>query len=198
MTEYHRTAGGIVSLPFQQKTPKFYRLSTDPLVRGKFWVLTKARTRLQGIFMPGTRQNKPMEKKSEYHLKSTCPDISADSSWTILYDTIYAIQDVKDNTKASITSIAVRHKSHTKVVLTAVALIQVLLLTITGLVPALGYVYFARTCGGTIITLGVMLRNLDAESPANCLWWFKYGCWMTGGAIASGLIGEYITRLVLV
>ena len=119
-------------------------------------------------------------------------------SWTILYDTIYAIQDVKDDTKAGIKSIAVRHKSHTKVVLAAVALVQVLLLAITGLVPALGYVYFAGTCGGTIITLGVMLRNLDAESPANCLWWFKYGCWMTGGAIASGLIGEYITRLVLV
>ena len=119
-------------------------------------------------------------------------------SWTILYDTVYAIQDVKDDTKAGVKSIAVRHKSHTKVLLAAVALIQVLLLAVTGLVAALGYTYYAGTCGGTIITLGIMLRRLDVESPANCLWWFKYGCWITGGAVASGLVGEYVTRLVLV
>ena len=116
--------------------------------------------------------------------------------WTILYDSIYAIQDVKDDLKAGVKSIAVRHEDHTKVLLSVVALVQVFLLVVTGLIATLGAIYFSGTCGGTVIALGMMVRRLDVKSPANCLWWFEYGCWTTGGAIACGLIGEYIARLI--
>ncbi len=116
--------------------------------------------------------------------------------WTILYDTVYALQDVKDDPKAGVKSIAVRHEHHVKAVLAVVALAQVFSLVTTGFFAALGPFYFVGTCCGTIVTLGIMVRRLDVESPANCLWWFKYGCWITGGTISSGLIGEYIATLI--
>jgi 4-hydroxybenzoate polyprenyltransferase len=28
----------------------------------------------------------------------------------------------------------------------------------------------------------------------NCWWWFRSGCWMTGGAITLGLTGEYLAH----
>ena len=130
-------------------------------------------------------------------IPSGCLYISA-VFWTTSYDTVYALQDVKDDPKAGVKSIAVRHKDHTKTLLAIIALIQVLLLLITGLAAGLGPVYFARTCCGTALASGAMVQKLDVESPANCLWWFKYECWITGGAVSTGLIGEYLMRMILV
>ncbi len=115
-------------------------------------------------------------------------------AWTIIYDTIYAHQDMKDDAKAGVKSMAVKLGDRTKLVLSFLVLLQVALLVGAGVLMELGFFYFAGTCGGALATLGLMVWSVDLEKPEECWWWFKNGCWYTGGAIASGFMLEYSRR----
>lgn len=116
-------------------------------------------------------------------------------SWTVLYDMIYAHMDIKDDFKAGIKSIALRHEKNTKVVLTGLAVVQVGLLAAAGVAVGAGPVFFVGSCGSAVATLGTMIWRVNLKDVGNCWWWFKYGCWFTGGGIAAGLLGEYVARL---
>ncbi len=116
-------------------------------------------------------------------------------AWTIIYDTIYAHQDVEDDSKAGVKSIAVRHKDSSKVLLSALAITQVALLAVTGISTGMGPVYFAGVCGGVGTSLLVMVRKVNLSEPNECMWWFKNGTWFVGGAITTGLFGEYLFKL---
>ncbi len=117
---------------------------------------------------------------------------AANIAWTVLYDTIYAHQDVKDDTRIGIKSMAVKHGA--KTILTGLAAVQVSLLAVTGWIIGAGPVYFLGTCGGATTALVTMIWRARLEKPENCWWWFKWGCWFTGGSVASGLMGEYWLR----
>ena len=112
--------------------------------------------------------------------------------WTVLYDTIYAHQDVKEDIKVGIKSIAVKHGA--KTLLSGLAATQVVLLATTGWIVGAGPVYFIGTCGGAMTALATMIWRVRLNRPADCGWWFQWGCWFTGGSIASGLMGEYWLR----
>ncbi len=117
---------------------------------------------------------------------------AANIAWTVLYDTIYAHQDVKDDTRIGIKSMAVKHGA--KTILTGLAAVQVSLLAVTGWIIGAGPVYFLGTCGGATTALATMIGRARLDKPENCWWWFKWGCWFTGGSVASGLMGEYWLR----
>ena len=112
-------------------------------------------------------------------------------AWTVLYDMIYAHMDIRDDSAAGIKSIALRHEANTKRVLSGLAATQAGLLGLAGWVTGAGPVYFIGTCGGTVATLGLMIWRVKLKSVSSCWWWFRYGCWFTGGAIVMGLLGEY-------
>ncbi|KAF2004927.1 4-hydroxybenzoate polyprenyl transferase [Amniculicola lignicola CBS 123094] len=116
-------------------------------------------------------------------------------AWTVLYDMIYAHMDIKDDAKAGIKSIALRHDKETKAVLTGLAVAQIGLLTAAGMASGMGPVFFIGSCGSAAITLGTMIRKVNLKDVKNCWWWFKNGCWFTGGGIALGLTGEYFAQL---
>jgi len=116
-------------------------------------------------------------------------------AWTMLYDMIYAHMDIKDDSKAGIKSIALRHEHNTKAVLSGLAVVQVGLLAAAGMSVGAGPVFFLTSCGGAAVTLGTMIWKVKLKDVANCWWWFKYGCWFTGGTIAFGLFGEYLAQL---
>lgn len=116
-------------------------------------------------------------------------------AWTVLYDMIYAHMDIKDDVKAGIKSIALKHDKETKVILSGLAVIQVGLLAATGFAAGLGPVFYAGSCGGAALTLGTMIRRVNLKDVKDCWWWFRNGAWFTGGAISLGLAGEYIIRL---
>ncbi|KAI8934438.1 hypothetical protein NX059_009170 [Plenodomus lindquistii] len=116
-------------------------------------------------------------------------------AWTVLYDMIYAHMDIKDDVKAGIKSIALKHEKETKMVLSGLAVVQVGLLAVTGLAAGLGPVYFVGSCGGAALTLGIMIRSVKLKVVSDCWWWFRKGAWFTGGAISLGLAGEYIGHL---
>ena len=115
-------------------------------------------------------------------------------AWTVLYDFIYAHMDVKDDVGAGIKSIAVKHGAQTRAILAGLAVIQVGFLAAAGSVVGFGPVFFAGSCGGAALSLGVMVSRVRLSSVSSCWWWFRNGAWFTGLAISSGLLGEYIGR----
>lgn len=115
-------------------------------------------------------------------------------AWTVLYDMIYAHQDIRDDAKAGIKSIALRHEANTKTVLGGLAVVQTGLLAAAGAAVGAGPLFYLGTCGGAALTTGFMIWRVRLKSPANCWWWFRHGCWYTGGAISLGLSAEYLTH----
>ncbi|KAK4153884.1 UbiA prenyltransferase family-domain-containing protein [Chaetomidium leptoderma] len=121
---------------------------------------------------------------------------TANVAWTVLYDMIYAHMDIKDDAKAGIKSIALKHDKETKQVLTGLALTQVALLAGAGIATGAGPAFFVGGCGGALVTLGVMIKRVNLKSVKDCWWWFVNGCWITGGVITMGLTADYLVKYV--
>lgn len=117
-------------------------------------------------------------------------------SWTVLYDMIYAHMDIMDDKKVGIKSIALRHASNTKAVLSGLAVAQVGLLSAAGVAMGAGPVFFVSSCGSAATTLALMIWKVDLQQVSSCWWWFKYGAWFTGGGITSGLLGDYLVTVM--
>ena len=115
-------------------------------------------------------------------------------AWTMVYDTIYAAQDVKDDIKAGVGSPVVRHRNNTRRLLMGATLVQIALLCCTGVCMGASAVYFICTCLGTTLILGTMVHSVNLNDPKDCMGWFKNGCFYTGMIISSGFIAEYIVR----
>jgi 4-hydroxybenzoate polyprenyltransferase len=115
-------------------------------------------------------------------------------AWTVLYDMIYAHMDIKDDVKAGIKSIALRHEHNTKAVLSGLAVTQVSLLAAAGVAAGCGPVFFVGSCGSAVLSLGLMIWKVQLKSVRNCWWWFRNGCLLTGGGISLGLLAEYATQ----
>lgn len=117
-------------------------------------------------------------------------------SWTVIYDMIYAHMDVKDDFNAGIKSIALAHGHNTKAILSGLSAVQIGLLAAAGALSGAGPIFFLGSCGGATATLAMMIYRVRLEDVQNCWWWFKYGCWLTGGTIAAGLAGDYFCATV--
>ncbi|KID88773.1 UbiA prenyltransferase family [Metarhizium guizhouense ARSEF 977] len=115
-------------------------------------------------------------------------------AWTVLYDMIYAHMDIKDDAKAGIKSIALKHDSQTKQILTGLATTQIALLAAAGIATGAGPAFFIGSCGGAAVTLALMIRKVNLKSVKNCWWWFVNGCWITGGTISLGLAADYLIQ----
>ncbi|KAM0349459.1 hypothetical protein HYE67_004619 [Fusarium culmorum] len=115
-------------------------------------------------------------------------------AWTVLYDMIYAHMDIKDDVKAGIKSIALKHDAETKQVLTGLAAAQISLLAAAGYAAGAGPAFFIGSCGGAMVTLGLMIKRVNLKDVKDCWWWFINGCWITGGVVSLGLGADYAIR----
>jgi 4-hydroxybenzoate polyprenyltransferase len=115
-------------------------------------------------------------------------------AWTVNYDMIYAHMDIKDDVGAGIKSIALRHEHNTRAVLSGLSVIQIGLLAAAGYAAGAGPIFFVTSCGGAAVSLATMIWRVRLKDVQNCWWWFKNGCWWTGGAISLGLLGDYLSR----
>ncbi|RSL54441.1 hypothetical protein CEP54_009885 [Fusarium duplospermum] len=129
-------------------------------------------------------------------LTATACLYASNIAWTVLYDMIYAHMDIKDDVKAGIKSIALKHDAETKQVLTGLAATQISLLAAAGFATGAGPAFFIGSCGGAMVTLGVMIKRVNLKSVKDCWWWFINGCWITGGVISLGLAADYAVRYV--
>jgi 4-hydroxybenzoate polyprenyltransferase len=114
--------------------------------------------------------------------------------WVMLYDAVYAHMDVRDDARAGIKSIAVRHERKTKLILSGLAVVQIGLLAAAGSTIGAGPLFFVGSCGSAAATLGLMIWRVDLKSVDSCWRWFRYCAWLTGGGIAAGLLAEYASR----
>ena len=115
-------------------------------------------------------------------------------AWTVIYDMIYAHMDIKDDRSAGIKSIALAHEHNTKAILSGLSIVQIGLLGAAGYFSGAGPVFFVGSCGGAAAALATMIYRVRLKEVQNCWWWFKYGCWFTGGSIAAGLFGDYLVQ----
>jgi 4-hydroxybenzoate polyprenyltransferase len=109
----------------------------------------------------------------------------------MIYDTIYAHQDLKDDLKAGVMSMAVACAPHTKKVLSVLSVVEIALLASTGYLLGFGGCFWAAAVGGTAAVLGWMIATVRLDEPADCWNWFKWCIWFTGGTLCLGLLGEY-------
>lgn len=110
----------------------------------------------------------------------------------VVVDAVYAHQDVKDDIKAGVKSIAVAWQDRTKPLLWVLSAFQVLLLALAGWFWGLGSGYVFVTVLGTAVHLGAMVWRVRLELPENCWWWFKYSIWFTGLTVGGGLFLEFL------
>ncbi|KAH2310756.1 hypothetical protein LV164_006503 [Aspergillus fumigatus] len=113
---------------------------------------------------------------------------------TAIFDTIYAHQDAKDDSKVGVRSLAVRLGDRTKHTLSVLAATQVMLLFAAGIACNFSAIYFAGSCIGTAISLAALLWFVDLRHSASCAWWFCRGSHLVGASMVAGLLGEYCVK----
>jgi 4-hydroxybenzoate polyprenyltransferase len=111
-------------------------------------------------------------------------------AWTLVYDTVYAQQDVEDDEKAGVRSMAVRFRDRPKTLLTVIIAVQIALLVLAGQQQGFGMSYCGVACGGSLVSMLWMLTTIDLREPAQCGQWFKRGCWTIGLSVSGGLALE--------
>lgn len=116
----------------------------------------------------------------------------ANVCWTIVYDTVYAQQDVEDDAKAGIRSMAVHFKGQVKALISAVSAVQVALLFGSGHWQGFGGLYTAFACVGTGSSLIYMIATTDLNDPRHCAWFFRTGQWLVNLSITGGLVAEWL------
>ncbi|KAL4958129.1 UbiA prenyltransferase [Aspergillus filifer] len=112
--------------------------------------------------------------------------------WTMIYDTIYAHQDLADDRKAGIKSLAVLHGGDTKPLMWRLLSAMAGLLLLCGWFAGLSVVYYLVSVLGAVGSLGVLVWKVDLTSSDSCWWWFGNGFWLVGLSIVGGLVMELV------
>ncbi|KAI0245150.1 prenyltransferase [Lactifluus subvellereus] len=113
-------------------------------------------------------------------------------SWTLYYDTIYALQDKRDDLQAGVKSTAILFGEYVKTILALFAGLLVACLTAAGVLNGQGVPYFALTVGGTAFYLIVQLLKLDVDDPKSCFKAFESNGYTLGGIVWGGLFVDYL------
>lgn len=116
--------------------------------------------------------------------------------WTLVYDTIYAHQDKKDDVKIGVKSTALRFGEKTPEFLAAFSTGMVSMLALAGYMNDQGPLFYALSVGGAAAHLAWQLRTVNYENPADCWSKFASNKW-TGALVFSGIAGDYLNQLML-
>jgi 4-hydroxybenzoate polyprenyltransferase len=147
-----------------------------------------------GILLGMAATGLDLRKLESDSWKGTASLYLANVCWTVVYDTVYAQQDVEDDAKAGVRSMAVRFRRYTRSLLATVAALQVALLVAVGILERMTMTYFAVACGGTLASMVWMLATIDLKKPSECMWWFQNGTFLVGLSIAQGIGLEAFLR----
>lgn len=120
-------------------------------------------------------------------------------------DMIYAHQDLADDPKAGIRSMAVTFRYGPKMVLAFLALAQFGFSTAAGM--SLGFdvprvteplrmgPWFVVGCTGALLAEILMVWHVDLKLERDILWWFQTGSFLIGTSMSVGLGAELCVRL---
>ncbi|KAG0253500.1 Para-hydroxybenzoate--polyprenyltransferase, mitochondrial precursor (PHB:polyprenyltransferase) [Mortierella polycephala] len=116
--------------------------------------------------------------------------------WTLVYDTIYAHQDKKDDIKIGVKSTALRFGERTPEYLAAFSTGMVSMLALAGYMNDQGPLFYALSVGGAAAHLAWQLKTVDYEKPADCWSKFASNKW-TGALVFSGIAGDYLQQMFM-
>ena len=112
----------------------------------------------------------------------------------VIYDTIYAHQDINDDLELGLGSTAVLFRNHTKRALFSLTICMTVALIFCGVLGGMGFCYLMITVGGSLMSVGIMLYKVDLNDRASCWLWFSMGFWTTMLSITIGLLSEYMLK----
>ncbi|KAK8085985.1 hypothetical protein PG994_000959 [Apiospora phragmitis] len=117
--------------------------------------------------------------------------VGSATAWTMIYDTVYASQDLTDDVRIGVKSMTVLLRGNTTAVLWGLLVFMGVLLSYYSRLTEAGLGYFVITVGGCMLSLGTMVAKVQLKDQASCWWWFSVGFWYTGASIALGLLWEW-------
>ncbi|KDR76866.1 hypothetical protein GALMADRAFT_66166 [Galerina marginata CBS 339.88] len=111
--------------------------------------------------------------------------------WTMLYDTVYACQDIQDDVKMGVRSTAILFGNWIRPLLIGCGLTFLALLTIAGYLNQHGFVYFLFSVGGTGVHLVWQYLTVSLDTPKSC--WTNFNRnGQLGWIIWAGLMADYL------
>ncbi|EUC32456.1 hypothetical protein COCCADRAFT_98695 [Bipolaris zeicola 26-R-13] len=124
--------------------------------------------------------------------KATFAIFASQALFNITYDTIYAFQDIRDDLKAGVGSLAVAVRHQPKLFLLSVASAMAAFLWVT---VSCGRLVLGPSRAGAVfasISTLVMLTRIDVWNPRMCRDFFVNSQWWVSGALLAGLLGELV------
>lgn len=128
---------------------------------------------------------------------STAALCGANLLWTVVYDTIYAHQDVADDPKAGVKGMAVRFRNTTKTLASGLSVAMVVLLAICGISARFKAPYFVGTVGGVAVAMAYFIWDVDLHRPESCSLWFHRQFWLVGLGFLSGFMAQFSGQSIL-
>ncbi|KAE9393255.1 4-hydroxybenzoate polyprenyl transferase [Gymnopus androsaceus JB14] len=118
------------------------------------------------------------------------------ASWTIVYDTIYACQDLNDDQRVGVKSTAILFGHHLPIILKVFAAIYLGALTYTGYLNGQGAWFYSISVFGSAVH---MLWQLETHNPLdslNCKDRFQSNITL-GGIVVWGLAADYFVKVII-
>jgi len=111
--------------------------------------------------------------------------------WTMLYDTIYACQDIRDDVKMGVRSTAILFGSWIRPLLIMFGILFISLIAVAGVYNGQGMPYFTVSIGGTVLHLFWQYLTVDLEVPKSC--WTNFNRnGQLGWIVWGGLMADYV------
>jgi 4-hydroxybenzoate polyprenyltransferase len=123
---------------------------------------------------------------NEFNLLTTLPLYLSGIMWTLLYDTIYAVQDRECDKGAGILSSARSVEGRTKVYLSSFGIGHVLMLGVAGIMNEHTLPFFVVSVGGSAMHILWQLLTLDEKNKKNAGKIFSSN-WILGGLVLLGI-----------
>ncbi|KAI9000872.1 4-hydroxybenzoate polyprenyl transferase [Trametes punicea] len=110
--------------------------------------------------------------------------------WTLVYDSVYAHQDKKDDVNMGIRSTALLFGERTRPILSALSASSVSLITYAGYINGQGMLFYGGV-GLAAAQLARVLWQTDFDSRTSC-WNGFVGCGWSGFWVWMGALGDYL------
>lgn len=114
------------------------------------------------------------------------------SLFNITYDTVYAFQDIQDDLKAGVGSLAIAVRHHPKVFLLSIASAMAAFLWATASWGGLMRGPFQVSTSVSSLAALLMLSRLDVWDPRQCRNFFVHSQWWVSGVLVIGLVSELV------
>uniref|UniRef100_A0A0X3NTY4 4-hydroxybenzoate polyprenyltransferase, mitochondrial n=1 Tax=Schistocephalus solidus TaxID=70667 RepID=A0A0X3NTY4_SCHSO len=112
-------------------------------------------------------------------------------AWTLIYDTVYAHQDINYDKKLGLKSTAILFGDDTKKWLSVFAIAMAANLGIVGITSQSGWIYFLGA-GLSMFRLGLSLYKTDLHNPSSCFGFFRNNRHIGMMLFASIVLDRYL------